>query len=112
MKYKIVLVRYPFDDNSLYKIRPVLCITNSIGKYDEIVVCYITSQLIKNPVDTDIIIDYSHPEFSLTGLKNISKIRIHKVMTINTTSIIGVLGYLPDDLSNKVVKNIKRLFQV
>ena len=41
MKSKIVLIPFPFDNFSEVKIRPALCLTNKVGKYDHIVVAFI-----------------------------------------------------------------------
>lgn len=38
VKYKIVLVPFPFDDFSSVKVRPAVCLTNPIGKFDHIII--------------------------------------------------------------------------
>lgn len=37
MKYKIVLVPFPFDDLSATKVRPAICLTDSISAYQHVV---------------------------------------------------------------------------
>lgn len=56
MKYKIVLVPFPFDYFSNTKIRPAICLTNRISKYNHVVIAFITSQVSKATEKTDIII--------------------------------------------------------
>ena len=34
MKYKIILVPFPFDDFSQTKVRPAICLTNKIAPYN------------------------------------------------------------------------------
>ena len=36
-KHKIILVPFPFDDFSELKVRPAVCLTNSIGKHNHVV---------------------------------------------------------------------------
>ena len=36
IKQSIVLVPFPFDDFSNTKVRPALCLTEEIGKYNQV----------------------------------------------------------------------------
>jgi len=57
MKYKIVLVPFPFDDLSSKKVRPAICLTDKIKPYNHVVLAFITSQVLPNPTATDFVID-------------------------------------------------------
>ena len=48
MKYRIVLVPFPFDDFSETKVRPAVCLTEKIGKHKHIVIAFVTSQIPKD----------------------------------------------------------------
>ena len=82
MRWKIVLVPFPFDDLSALKVRPAICLTNEIGAYKHIVIAFITSQLPKATEATDIPLSPAYSDFYQTGLKVPSAIRLHRLVTI------------------------------
>ena len=43
VEFKIVLVPFPFDDFSVTKVRPAICLTNEISSYNHIIIAFITS---------------------------------------------------------------------
>lgn len=45
VKNSIVLVPFPFDDFSGLKVRPALCLTSEIGKYQPIIIAFISSKI-------------------------------------------------------------------
>jgi mRNA interferase MazF len=111
LKYSIVAVAFPFSDNyTETKIRPVLCLTNAIGKYEEIIVCYITSKIPYEKLLSDIEIKKSEIGFENTGLLHSSTIRLHKLMTISQHEILGSLGTLPKNLHKEVFEKTQGLF--
>ncbi len=69
MKYKIVIVPFPFDDLLSQKVRPAVCLTDEIQPYGHIVLAFITSRVSANPSATDFVIDSQDADFSPTGLK-------------------------------------------
>lgn len=81
MKKKIVLVPFPFDDFSSTKVRPAVCLTNEIQPYGHIILAFITSRISNAPEVTDLVIESKDPDFSTTGLKMSSTIRLHRLMT-------------------------------
>ena len=68
-KYKVVLVSFPFDDLSATKVRPAVCLTEPIGSHRHVVLAFITSRVPVEPLTTDLILDASQPDFSLSGLR-------------------------------------------
>ena len=88
MRYKIILVPFPFDDFSYTKVRPAICLTNKIGKYNHVVIAFITSQVSKFTEKTDIKIT----NLEGTGLKINSAIKLHRIVTISTSLIKRELG--------------------
>jgi mRNA interferase MazF len=94
MKHKIVLVPFPFDDLSGQKLRPAVCLTEEIKPYDHVILAFITSRVVRNPSDTDYVIDAGHADFAQTGLKVSSMIRLHRLMTVSSRIIRRELGEL------------------
>ncbi len=56
MKFKIVLINFPFDDFTESKLRPALCLTEVISKHNQIILAAITSNLNNATEVTDLII--------------------------------------------------------
>lgn len=86
MKYKILLVSFPFGENEERKIHPVLCLSEPTGEHEELVLAYISSKITKNALKTDVILSDTDKNFSSTG----RKVRFsHKTAQINNLSKIN-----------------------
>lgn len=112
MKNKIVLVPFPFDDLSGAKVRPALCLTDAISKYDHVVISFITSQLDKADELTDFALLTTDVDFATTGLKIDSAIRLHRLVTIPKHLIQRQLGSLPLSYQSLLTQKLRRLFQM
>ena len=112
MKYKIVLVPFPFDDLSANKVRPTVCLTDEFQPYGHIVLAFITSKVSANPSDTDFVIDTQDSDFTQTGLKVSSTIRLHRLMTISKTVIRRELGALSKNQQAKIENRLRKLFGI
>ena len=108
MKYKIVLVPFPFDDLSQTKVRPAICLTNKNGKYHHVVISFITSQITKATEETDIKIT----NLQNTGLKVNSAIKLHRIVTISADLIKRELGNLPYSYHKLVNDKLRKLFNI
>ncbi|MBS7649033.1 type II toxin-antitoxin system PemK/MazF family toxin [Candidatus Bathyarchaeota archaeon] len=102
MKGKIVLVPFPFTDLTATKLRPALVLFE--GERD-VVVLFISSKVSRELGPTDIVVDETHPDFKLTGLKVASVIRLDKVATISKELILGEIG----EIGVKLKKEINRM---
>ncbi len=111
MKYKVVLVPFPFDDLSSSKLRPAVCLTNSIGIYNHVICAFITSNLSAKIEPSDILLLLNDPGLTLTGLKVNSAIRLHRLVTIPERLILRILGELPLTTIEEVQTKLKRLFE-
>ncbi|RYG71164.1 type II toxin-antitoxin system PemK/MazF family toxin [bacterium] len=111
-KRKIVLAPFPFDDLSSDKIRPALRLTRIIGTHRQTVLAYITSKVPPSPLTSDLILDSSHPDFALTGLKITSTLRIHLLYTIANDHILRELGELPPAFDAEVDERLRSLFEL
>ena len=65
LKYKIALVPFPLGEILAVKNRPVLCLSSSIGKYNEVIVAYITSRIPDSLEMSDLFLNTD----AKTGLK-------------------------------------------
>lgn len=84
MKRSVVLVEFPYDDLSNSKIRPAYALTDPIGKYQHIVLVLITSRIPTQPLIIDLILEVTHPDFAVTGLKKPSTLRSNHLLTYAT----------------------------
>lgn len=112
IKHKIVLVPFPFDDFSSTKVRPAVCLTNTIGIYEHIIISFITSNIKNNDDESDIILRKTDKEFIKTGLSVDSIIKTHKIVTIPKKLIKRELGVLPNNFIQELNLKIKGLFYI
>jgi mRNA interferase MazF len=117
MKNKIVpggvpLVPFPFDDLTDSKVRPALCLTDTISNYDHIVISFITSQLPKATESSDFPLLITDKDFNLTGLKVNSAIRLHRLVTIPKYLIQRQLGILPTSYHTVLEQKLRDLFEL
>ncbi|WP_204105022.1 MULTISPECIES: type II toxin-antitoxin system PemK/MazF family toxin [Spirulina sp. CCY15215] len=110
-KGKIVLVSFIFDDLSSVKVRPSLCLTDPIGKYNHVILALITSQIPKKILDTDYILDNSHPDFLGSGLKKSSTIKLEQLMTIRISIISRELGQLSSKTQNQLAEILCKVLE-
>lgn len=108
-KGKVVLVPFPFDDLSATKVRPAVCLTNPVGLYHHIILAFITSQIPTDLLETDIVLDTSHPDFAASGLHKASIIRLDHLMTVRKSLIERELGILSSDTQNQIAKKLCKL---
>ncbi len=108
MKYKIILVPFPFDNLLQTKVRPAICLTDKISNYNHVVIAFITSNLSTATEKTDIKIT----DLTQTGLKVISAIKLHRIVTISTKLIKRELGELPLSYHNFVNEKLRELFKL
>ena len=112
MKNKIVLVPFPFDDLSGMKLRPAVCLTDSISAHRHIVLAFITSRVPSAPSKFDVIIESSDADFAATGLKVSSTIKTHRLMTLSHSSIRRELGEITSAHRTKLDNSLRQLFDI
>ena len=112
MKYKVVLVPFPFDDLSSAKVRPAVCLTESVGEHKHVVLAFITSRIPEKPLPTDVVFNISDSEFSVTGLHVSSALQLHRMITVTTSIIVRELGTLPLSAQKDVEAKLKLLFGI
>lgn len=103
----IVLVPFPFTDQTASKVRPAVVLADvQFGQEADLVLACITSNTDK-PFPHDVPIADGHQEFRKTGLKHSSLIRTHKMVGLQKSLIHRRLGALGgshvQELKNKLV---------
>jgi mRNA interferase MazF len=110
IRHSVVLVPFPFDDFSGNKLRPALCLTGEIGKYQHVVIAFISSKLEQNPTDSDLLVLDTEEGFSLSGLAVSSVIKLHRLVTVPKNLIKRKLGELSPVHQQKVKLKLKEIF--
>ena len=112
MKYKIVLVPFPFDDLTAKKVRPAVCLTDEIKPHSHVVLAFITSKISAGASATDVVIDKSDADFATTGLKVSSTIRLHRLMTVTKSIVLRELGELSLSQQTEIENKLRKLFNL
>ena len=112
IKGRIVLVPFPFDDLSASKVRPAVCLTNPMGPYRHVIISFISSRISADLLETDLVLDSTKADFTKTGLRVSSTIRLHPLMTVTTSLFLRELGELPPLILEEVDNRLRKLFNL
>lgn len=109
-KGKVVLVPFPFNDLSTAKVRPAVCPTDPIGPHRHVILAFITSRIPTDLMESDVVLDARQADFTSTGLKVSSTLRLHRLMTVTTALIRQELGTLSPRMQAEVADRLRKLF--
>ena len=112
IKGTIILVPFPFDDFSSVKVRPALCLTSEVGKYEHIIIALITSKIPDDLIDSHLVIKMNTDDWVGTGLTVDSVIRLHKMVTVPKSLIKRRLGTINSRLKSELENKITQLFEI
>jgi mRNA interferase MazF len=110
MRFRVVLVPFPFDDLSGQKVRPAVCLTNVVGSLRHVVLAFVTSTVPSALEPTDIVLTPGTPDFAPTGLRVRSTLRLHRMVTVAAPIIRRQLGVLTPGLQSQVQQRLRALF--
>lgn len=108
LKWKFVLLLYPFDEGGESKVRPGLCLIDPIGKFSHVIVGYVSTQIPAQLEPSDLILEAQN--LGGTGLRKRSVLRLHRVFTADALIMQRTLGRLPDALIPEVETRLRALF--
>jgi mRNA interferase MazF len=110
-KGDIVLVPFPFTDLSTTKLRPAVVLwVESSG--NDVTVCFISSQHLNRITSEEFLIAATHEEFTETGLKLSSKVRVSRIVTLTRSLISRRIGQLGTNLMEMLDDCLKQTFQL
>ena len=110
-KGDIVLVPFPFTDLSTTKLRPAVVLwVDSRG--NDITLCFISSQNVTRLSPEEFNINTTDPEFSGTGLKVASKVRVSRIVTLERRLITRRIGKLGINQIQQLNKFLTTTFQL
>lgn len=111
IKNSIVLVPFPFDDFSISKVRPAICLTSEIGEYIHVIIAFISSRIPDNLIESDLLLRKKSKDFEGTGLVFDSVIRLHKIVTKPKSLIKRKLGNINKTLEENIKTKLRNLFE-
>lgn len=99
---QVVLFRFPHTDQREGKLRPALVIRQLPGAYEDWLICMISSQLSQEVSSFDEIITEEDADFSSSGLKFASVVRISRLAVVNKTILIGTIGEISTERLTRI----------
>lgn len=100
----IILIDFPQADGSS-KVRPAL-ILKRLPKYQDFLVCGISTQIHQFIKDFDEILNEEEGFFDKTGLHKTSIIRLFFLAVVSAESISGSIGKIPRGLHKKLLERL------
>lgn len=92
-KGDVVLVPFPFTNLQQTKLRPAVVLWADTNGQD-VTLCFVSSQDIDNLNLGEFVLSLSDPDFSETGLKVDSKVRVTRLLTVERKLITRRIGKL------------------
>ncbi len=105
---QIILFRFPQTDQMKGKLRPALVLRKLPGKYDDWLICMISSQLHQRLPELDEVITPNDSDFPKSGLKILSIIRASRLAVVNSEILLGKLGQIDQERLFKIKGNIAK----
>ncbi|NOZ50475.1 MAG: type II toxin-antitoxin system PemK/MazF family toxin [Chloroflexi bacterium] len=108
MKYsgQIVLFKFPQTDLAQGKPRPALLIGKLPGQYDDWLICMITTQSRHYIQGFDEFIQTHDSDFSISGLKEPSVIRVGRIAVVDGSLLLGAVGEIDVDRLQRLKRHL------
>jgi len=103
---QIVLTPFPYTDLSGAKLRPVLLLRPASTRFDDWLVCMVSSQVAQAETGFDEILTPHDTDFVATGLKTASVLRLSRLAVLDGALLIGSIGNIE---SNRLLRVRQRL---
>jgi mRNA interferase MazF len=104
LENNIVLIDFPQTDGGS-KVRPAL-ILKRLPKYQDFLVCGISTQIHQLIKDFDVVLDEEDRYFNKTGLHKTSIIRLFFLAVVSAENISGSIGKIPHSLHKKLLERL------
>jgi len=104
----IILIPFPFTDQSGNKVRPALVVSNDVfnGGGEDVIVCAITSNIQEKPYS--VLIDGKY--LVKKKLKDKSMIKVDALLRIKKSMIIREIDKIDNRLFSQILKVLKSIF--
>jgi mRNA interferase MazF len=109
---QIVLFQFPQTDLAAGKLRPALLLGKVPGSYDDWLICMVSSQLRQAVPEFDEIVSEENNDFSSSGLKVASVIRVGRLAVVQGEILSGAIGQIEIErlrrIKNRLTEWIKQ----
>ena len=104
MKEAGQIVAFQFPETNLQpgKVRPALLLGKLPGRYDDWLLCMISSQVRQAVEGFDEIVQPTDPDYGGSGLKATSVIRIGRVAVVEGDMLLGAVGAVSPERLDRV----------
>lgn len=89
---QLVVTPFPNTDLSTAKLRPVLLLRQASPRFDDWLVCMVSSQLQQAEAGFDEILTFVDADFVASGLKAPSVLRLSRLAVLDGNSLVGCIG--------------------
>lgn len=93
---QIVVTPFPHTDLSNAKLRPVLLLRPASARFDDWLVCMVSSQLQQADAGLDEILTPADTDFAASGLKAPSVLRLSRLAVLDGNSLVGCIGRIEE----------------
>lgn len=103
---QIALTPFPYTDLSAAKLRPVLLLRQASARFDDWLVCMVSSQLHQAEPELDEPVLPAEGDFVGTGLKVPSVVRVSRLAVLNGALLTGSIGCISDERLTRVRRRL------
>lgn len=103
----IALVELPNTDLTKGKKRPVLVLGKCPGKFDDWLICPVSSRQHQAAAGVDELVNASDADYVATGLAMPSVIRICRLAVVESSMLIGAIGSVDNPRLARILANLK-----
>ena len=105
---QIVLFKFPQTDQKEGKLRPALILRELPGKFNDWLVCMISSKVDQQILGIDELITSDAADFLQTGLKVPSVIRASRLAVVDGNILLGKLGQINTERLKKIRQKLSK----
>lgn len=93
----LVLIRLPQLGSGAIKLRPALCLALLPGKYQNVLICGVSTKTADLEPDWDELLDPSDPDYASSGVQRLSAIRLSYLYAADSSEIVRAIGRISRD---------------
>ena len=105
---QIVLFKFPQTDQKEGKLRPALILRELPGKFNDWLICMISSKIDQQIHELDELVTPEDSDFIQSGLKVPSVIRTSRLAVVNGDILLGKLGQINRERLNKIKQKLSQ----